>query len=186
MGKLKMESVPWEDSPLNIKNIEWTKEEEQNMEVGVVDLKSEAIRNLKNASVKIKRLKIPNNSTWDFGNPKVHWRIKLKNLKHLYRNTTAIILTSEAKQKRLQICHQIVEKSHEELFDIMAPKDLKDEDFDDNSPRCSELDLIKKSVENSKEWAKECMNEGGEIAYYIQNVKYKNFIKKYDAKSLYF
>ena len=68
---------------MNIKNIEWTKEEEQNMEVGVVDLKSEAIRNLKNGSVKIKRLKIPNNSTWDFGNPKVHWRIKLKNLKNL-------------------------------------------------------------------------------------------------------
>ena len=186
MGKLKMESVPWEDSPLNIKNIEWTKEEEQNMEVGVVDLKSEAIRNLKNASVKIKRLKIPNNSTCDFGNPKVHWRIKLKNLKHLYRNTTAIILTSEAKQKRLQICQQIVEKSHEELFDLMAPKDLNDEDFDDSSPRRSELERIQKRVENSKEWAEECINEGGEIAYYIQNVKYKNIIKKYDAKSLYF
>ena len=150
-----MASGAWKDSPLNIKNMGWNKEEEENM---VVDLKfhmeqllkSEAIRNLKNASVKIKRLKIPNNSTWDFGNPKVHWRIKLENLKNLYRNTTAIILSPEAKQKRLQICNQIVEKSHEELFDLMAPKDLKDDDFDDSSPRRSELDLIKKHIENSK------------------------------------
>ena len=79
-----------------------------------------------------------------------------------------------------------MEQSHEEIFDLMATKDLQDEDFDVSSPRRSELERIKKRVENSKEWAKECINEGGEIAYYFQNVKYKNIIKKYDAKSLYF
>ena len=59
---VKKSSGSWADSPLNIKNMGWTKEEEQNM---VVDLKSEAIENLKNVSLKIKRLKIglPNNST---------------------------------------------------------------------------------------------------------------------------
>ena len=68
-----MASGAWKDSPLNIKNMGWTKEEEQNM---VVDLKSEAIGNLKNVSVKIKRLKIglPKNSTLgksQFSRPKV-------------------------------------------------------------------------------------------------------------------
>ena len=183
MGKLKVASVPWKDSPLNIKNMGWTKEEEENM---VVDLKSEAIRNLKNVSVKMKRLKIPNNSTL-IGNPKIHRRIKQKNLKNLYRNTTAIILTPEEKQKRLQLCQEMVEQSHEEIFDLMAPKDLEDEDFDDSSPRRSELDWIKKRVENTKKWAKECIKDGGEeIAYYIHNINCKKIVKKYDAKSLYF
>ena len=183
MGKLKVASVPWKDSPLNIKNMGWTKEEEENM---VVDLKSEAIRNLKNVSVKMKRLKIPNNSTL-IGNPKIHRRIKQKHLKNLYRNTTAVILTPEEKKKRFQLCHQIVEQSHEEIFDLMAPKDLKDEDFDDSSPRRSELNWIKKRVENTKKWAKECIKDGGEeIAYYIHNINCKKIVKKYDAKSLYF
>ena len=174
-----MASGAWKDSPLNIKNMGWTKEEEQNM---VVDLKFEAIRNLKNASVKIKRLKIPNNST--LGKPKVSQAYQAKKFKNLYRNTTAIILTPEAKQKRLQLCQQIVEQSHEEIFDLMAPNDLKDDDFDGSS----DLDWIKKRVENTKKWAKECIKDGGEeIAYYIHNIKCnKKIRKKYDAKSLYF
>ena len=165
-----MASGAWKDSPLNIKNMGWTKEEEQNM---VVDLKSEAIRNLKNVSVKIKRLKIglPKNLTLgksQFSKPKVSQAYQAKKFRNLYRNTTAILMTPEAKQKRLQLCQQIVEQSHEEIFDLMAPKDLKDEDFDGSS----DLDWIKKRVENTKKWAKECIKDGGdEIAYYIHKIK---------------
>ena len=176
-----MASGAWKDSPLNIKNMGWTKEEEQNM---VVDLKSEAIRNLKNVSVKIKRLKIelPNNSS--LGKPKVSQAYQAKKLKSLYRNTTAIIMNPEAKKKRLQLCRETVEQSHEELFDLMGPKDLKDDDFDGSS----DLDWIKKRVENAKKWAEECIKnpEGEEIAYYKHTIKCKKIIKKCDAKSLYF
>ena len=185
-----MASGAWKDSPLNIKNMGWTKEEEQNM---VVDLKSEAIRNLKNLSLKIKRLKIglSNNSILEKSQrskPKVSQAYQARKLKNLYRNTTAIIMTPEAKQKRLKLCQQIAKQSLEELFDLMAPKDLEDDDFDDSSPRRSDLEWIKKRVENTKKWAEECIKnpEGEEIAYYKQTINCKKIIKKYDAKSLYF